>query len=76
VDKVIFPPEVIYYIHMKSIIRLVSSRANWSIAAMFIIGGIEAVTGFIPGGMLPVVEMFLGILAIYFVRNPSQKYGK
>lgn len=56
--------------------KIISSRANWSLMAMFVIGGVEAISGVIPASVLPVIEGLLGLMTIYFVRNPSQDYSK
>lgn len=59
---------------MEKIIKIASSRTFWTIIAMFLIGGVHAVTQFIPADLMIYVEGALGILATYFHINPSQKY--
>jgi len=54
--------------------KIVKSRTVWVVVVMFLVGGVEAISGFIPGGFLPLVEGALGVLAIYFKVNPSQDY--
>ena len=61
---------------LSDIKKLISSRANWAVVAMFVVGGVEAINQYIPVEFLPLVEAVLGLLAIYFIRNPSQEYGK
>ena len=54
--------------------KLLKSRTAWTILAMFLVGGIEAVSGFIPAGWTPLVQGVLGIAALYFKASPSQDY--
>jgi len=54
---------------MDKVKTAVKSRTAWTIIAMFFIGGVEAVTQFIPGAWLPLVQGALGLLAIYFRVN-------
>ncbi len=58
------------------ILKIIKSRTNWTIVAMFVIGGVEAISGLIPGALLPYVQGVLGLLAMYFKINPSQDYNK
>jgi len=51
------------------------SKTVWTIVAMFIIGGTNAVTQFIPSGWEPGVQGALGLLAIWFKVNPGQNYN-
>jgi len=55
--------------------KILRSRTTWVIVAMFFIGGVEAVSGFIPGGFIPYVNGALALLALYFKQNPSQDYS-
>lgn len=55
--------------------KILKSRTVWAIVAMFVIGGTEAVSGFISPIMLPYVQGALGLLATYFKLNPSQEYN-
>jgi len=55
--------------------KLLTSRTNWTIAVMFLIGGFEAITSMIPEGISTFVLGFLALLATYFKMNPSQNYG-
>jgi len=56
--------------------KILKSRANWSLVAMFVIAGVEGISGLIPPSFLPVIEGLLGLMTIYFVRTPSQDYSK
>ncbi len=51
------------------------SRTFWTVVVMFLVGGVQAITQFIPAGLLPFVEGGLGLLATYFHVNPSQNYN-
>lgn len=59
---------------MNTIITALKSRTVWTIVAMFVIGGVNAVSALIPAGGLVYVQGVLGLLAIYFKLNPSQAY--
>jgi len=63
---------MIQYTHMK---KLLTSRTNWTVLVMFLIGGVEAIASVIPAGLLPIILGGLGLLATYFKMNPSQEYG-
>ena len=54
--------------------KILTSRTNWTIAVMFLVGGIEAVASFIPNDLETLVLGSLGLLAMYFKLNPSQDY--
>jgi len=49
------------------------SRTVWMVVILFLIGGFEAITNFIPGSILTIVMAVLSALAIYFRVNPKQK---
>lgn len=53
---------------------IIKSRTFWTIVAMFIIGGINAVVPFMPADVQTLVMGGLSILAGYFHFNPSQNY--
>jgi hypothetical protein len=61
---------------MSNIILILKSRTFWTVVAMFVIGGTNAVSSFIPTGLEPVVMLVLGGLATYFHINPSQNYAQ
>lgn len=53
---------------------LLKSRTVWTVAAMFLIGGVQAVSAFIPESILPFIQAGLSLMAMYFHVNPSQNY--
>lgn len=59
---------------METLIKIIKSRTTWTIILMFIVGGIDAVSGFIPEGTKELIMGQLSLLAVYFKINPSQKY--
>lgn len=59
----------------KFMAKLFSSRTNWTILIMFLIGGVSSIHGMV-GDWVTLVEGILGVLAMYFKMNPSQSYGK
>lgn len=56
---------------MEIIKKSLSSRTVWTIIAMFIIGGTNAVIDFIPSNTQPIIMAGLGLLAIHFRINPK-----
>ena len=54
-----------------NISKTFQSRTTWTIIILFLIGGFEAITGFIPSSILTIVMAVLSALAIYF--RVSQK---
>jgi hypothetical protein len=61
---------------MNQFIQAVTSRTVWTIIVMVLVNGVPAVTGLIPAGLVPLVNVVLGLLATYFKVSPSQAYGK
>jgi hypothetical protein len=59
-----------------TITKMLKSRTVWTIAAMFVIGGIQNVTQFMPADLAHFVTGTIAVAAIYFKLNPSQEYGK
>lgn len=59
---------------METLIKILKSRTTWTIVLMFVIGGIDAITQFLPAEIKDMLLGFLGLLAVYFKINPSQKY--
>lgn len=59
---------------MEKIKKALSSRTVWMVVALFVINGITGVQDLLPVAWLPYINSFVGILAIYFKVNPSQKY--
>lgn len=51
-----------------------ASRTFWTVVAMFVIGGLNAIVPVIPADLQAVAMAALGILATYFHVNPSQSY--
>ena len=54
--------------------KILTSRTNWTIAVMFLIGGFEAISTFIPDPIFTPLMGALGVAAMYFKLNPSQEY--
>lgn len=50
---------------MKLIQTVLTSRTTYVIIAMFVVGGLQAVTQLVPPAYLPVVEGILGLLGLY-----------
>lgn len=50
------------------------SRTVQTIVVLFIIGGFQNITGYIPESLMPIISSVLGLLAIYFKVSPSQEY--
>lgn len=55
---------------------ILKSRTVWTVFAMFLIGGVQAVSAFIPVPFQSFVEGILGLAAVYFHVNPSQNYSQ
>lgn len=51
------------------------SRTFWTVVAMFIVGGGNALIPVIPAQYDAVLMLILSGLATYFKLNPSQNYG-
>lgn len=50
---------------MKLILTILGSRTTYVILAMFIVGGLQAVTGFLPPDVATIADALLGFLAMY-----------
>jgi hypothetical protein len=61
-------------IYMETLFRILKSRTFWTIVAMFIIGGVNAISQLIPENLQALIMGILALLATYFKINPSQKY--
>lgn len=59
---------------MNKVSLALKSKTTWTVVAMFVIGGTNAISSFIPSSLEPVVMGALGLLAVYFKVTPSQKY--
>lgn len=55
-------------------LNILKSRTVWTIIGMFVIGGTNAITPFIPADVMPFVQGALALLGIYFRVNPRQEY--
>jgi hypothetical protein len=51
------------------------SRTFWTVAAMFVIGGLNAITQALPADFQAAAMGILSVLAVYFHINPSQRYN-
>lgn len=58
------------------ILLILKSRTFWTLVAMFIVGGTNAIVAYLPAGLEPVVMAALGVLATYFHITPSQNYKR
>lgn len=54
--------------------KMFFSRTFWTITAMFVFGGLQALEGVVNPEVFVLVQGILSILATYFKINPSQKY--
>jgi hypothetical protein len=54
--------------------KAIKSRTIWTLIAMFILGGVQNISGFIGQEMFVLVEGILLLLTGYFKLNPSQTY--
>lgn len=50
------------------------SKTVWTVVAMFVIGGTNAIASFIPASFEGPVMGVLGLMAVYFKISPSQDY--
>ncbi len=55
--------------------NIFKSRTFWTIVAMFVVGGGNAVVPVLPANIQAVAMFALGALATYFHVNPSQNYN-
>jgi hypothetical protein len=53
-----------------------ASRTVWTVVAMFVIGGGDAIVPVLPAWMQVAALAVLGALATYFHINPSQTYNQ
>lgn len=56
--------------------QVLTSRTAWTLAALFVIGGVQNIEPFMPSSVATMVDGVLVSLAVYFKVNPSQLYGK
>jgi hypothetical protein len=60
---------------MDTIKLTLKSRTTWTIVAMFVFGGVQNITQFLPADVASAVTGALSLAAVYFKINPSQNYG-
>lgn len=60
-----------YTVYMNTLFKAIQSRTVWTIALMFIIGGVQAVEGILPADAFIALNGALSILAAYFRLNPK-----
>ena len=59
---------------MNTLIKILKSRTIWTLVLMFVIGGVDAISRFIPSETKEIILGFLGFLIAYFKLSPSQTY--
>jgi hypothetical protein len=59
---------------MEKLKQVLKSRTFWTIVIMFLLGGLQAITDYLPEGLFIFIQGGLTLLATYFKVNPSQKY--
>lgn len=60
---------------MQKTFSILYSRTFWTVVAMFIVGGGNAIVPVLPAGVQAVALAILGIFATYFHVTPSQSYN-
>lgn len=58
---------------LNSIIKWSRSRTVWSIAVLFVLGGVKQISDFLPNDIYTLSQAVLSALAIYFRSNPRVK---
>lgn len=56
-------------------IKILKSRTIWTLAAMFVIGGLNALVPVVPAGLQTFIVFLLAVLASYFHINPTTTYN-
>lgn len=59
---------------MKKILKGLKSKTFWTAVLMFILGGLQATTEFLPTRAFIAAEGILTFLVGYFKTHPSQEY--
>ena len=59
---------------MNKIKLILCSKTVWTIVVLFIIGGVQNITQFIPENIMPIIQATLGLLAVYFKVNTNTDY--
>ncbi len=54
---------------------ILKSRTFWTVVAMFVVGGGNAIVPVLPVGIQALALLILGGMATYFHINPSQTYN-
>lgn len=54
--------------------KVLSSRTTWTLVAMFVVNGFQAISPSLPSGIVDFVNLALSLLVGYFHINPSQTY--
>ena len=54
--------------------KILKSRTFWTIITMFVIGGLQAISDFLPPNLFLFLNGVLSASAVYFKLNPSQQY--
>lgn len=60
---------------MQKTFSIFYSRTFWTILAMFIVGGGNALVPVLPAAVQTIAMALLGLLATYFHINPQQSYN-
>lgn len=61
---------------MQKTFSIFYSRTIWTLVAIFIVGGGNAIVPVLPPVAQTIIVALLGILAGYFKLNPSQSYNQ
>lgn len=61
---------------MSTLIKILKSRTNWAIAAMFVIGGLNAIVDVVPQEAQLTIMGILAFLGIVFRTNPKQQFDR
>ena len=61
---------------LEHLMKIVKSRQFWTGVALFVINGIDGIRELIPDQVVPYINSFVGLLAIYFRIQPKQKFEK
>jgi len=56
------------------LIKALTSRTVWTIAVMFVLGGLQATQSFFTPDQFVALQGALSLLATYFKISPSQNY--
>lgn len=59
---------------MDKLKMLLKSRTFWTIVVLFLTGGFQAITNYLPAEVYLFITGGLALLASYFKISPSQKY--